>query len=421
MVKLVLGIQWGDEGKAKVVDYFASDVDYVVRFQGGANAGHTVIVDGKKFVFHLVPSGILHPKTSVVIGNGLVIDIEAFISELAELAAGLPVDGRVFISNRAHVVLPYHKLMDGAKEEKSSNKIGTTRRGIGPAYIDKADRVGIRVGDLYQPGLKEKIERAFEVKRHLLDDYYCIKDLPSVDEMTDTLYKQAETIKGYVTDTERLLQKAYSDGKSIVMEGGQGSLLDADFGTYPFVTSSNTTASGMFAGSGIGYIPDLRIIGIAKAYITRVGEGPFPTEEKGAVGGKIREAGKEYGATTGRPRRCGWFDAVIGRYSVGINGLHEIFLTKLDVLDEQETIKVCTAYELDGKRTDYPPSTTEEMYRIKPVYTELPGWMSKTFGLKSWSDLPANARSYIEFLEVQLGRRISYISTGFEREDVIIR
>jgi len=250
MVKLVLGIQWGDEGKAKVVDYFASGVDYVVRFQGGANAGHTVIVDGKKFVFHLVPSGILHPKTSVVIGNGLVIDIEAFISELGELAAGLPVDGRVFVSNRAHVVLPYHKLMDGAKEESSSKKIGTTRRGIGPAYIDKADRVGIRVGDLYQPGLKEKIEHAFEVKRHLLDDYYCIKDLPSVDEMTDTLYKQAETIRDYVTDTELLLQNAYRDGKSIVMEGGQGSLLDADFGTYPFVTSSNTTASGMFAGSG---------------------------------------------------------------------------------------------------------------------------------------------------------------------------
>ncbi|OHD54411.1 MAG: adenylosuccinate synthase [Spirochaetes bacterium GWF1_51_8] len=421
MVKLVIGIQWGDEGKAKVVDYLACDADYVVRFQGGANAGHTVFVDGRKYVFHLVPSGLLHPKTSVVIGNGVVVDIEALLGELKEISQGVSLDGRVFISRRAHVVLPFHKLMDGAKEEKSVQKIGTTRRGIGPAYIDKADRVGIRVCDLYQPGLETKIEAATEVKRFLLEKYYGMTNLPSIPEITDSLYKQAEAIKGYTADTELLLQNAYRQGKFILMEGGQGSLLDVDFGTYPFVTSSNTISPGMFSGTGIGYIPDLGIVGIAKAYITRVGEGPFPTEETGAIGESIRRKGKEFGATTGRPRRCGWLDTVIGRYSIGINGVQEIFMTKLDVLDELETIKVCTAYELDGKKIDYPPASAEELRRVKPVYQELPGWKASTFGARKYGELPANARSYIEYAEAKLGCRISYISTGFEREDVIIR
>jgi adenylosuccinate synthase len=319
--------------------------------------------------------------------------------------------------------MPYHKIMDKAKEDKSGKAIGTTQRGIGPAYVDKADRVGIRVGDLFSEPevLREKIRRAFEVKKYLLENYYHVSPLPAEDEICRKMAELAQKIKPYVADTERFLQEAHKVRKNILFEGAQGSLLDMDFGTYPYVTSSNTIATGAFTGSGIGAADIANVIGIVKAYITRVGEGPFPTELRDDTGEFLRKAGNEFGATTGRPRRCGWFDSVATRYSIGVCGVTEIFLTKLDVLDGMETLKVCTGYKRrDGKVLDYFPATLEELAATEPVYQELKGWNEKTFGLKDYASLPDAAKRYIEFLEVQLGAKISYISTGFEREDVIV-
>ncbi len=424
MIYTVLGTQWGDEGKAKVIDYFARDFDYVVRFQGGANAGHTVHVGDKKFVFHLIPSGILNENVTVIIGNGVVLDIEEFLKEIRLISETVSTKGRIFLSNKAHIVMPYHKIMDKAKESVKKGAIGTTQRGIGPAYADKADRLGIRIADLFgsSRSLKEKIAAAFEVKEYLLKNYYNIKEYPSVDDMLQSLLDYREKILPYAADTEKLLQEAHSIRKNILFEGAQGSLLDVDFGTYPFVTSSNTITAGALTGSGIGATAFANIIGITKAYITRVGEGPFPTELKEETGEYLRKKGNEFGATTGRPRRCGYFDAVATRYSVGVSGVIEIFLTKLDVLDGLEKISVCTSYiKKDGTKIDYFPPTIDELNEVKPVYTELEGWKEKTFGIKDFNRLPLAAKKYIEFLEIQLGRKISYISTGFEREDVIVR
>lgn len=428
MIYIILGTQWGDEGKAKVIDYFARDFDYVVRFQGGANAGHTVYVGEKKYVFHLIPSGILNPNARVVIGNGLVLDVAEFLNELGSVSRDVDVKGRVFVSNRAHVVLPYHKLMDKAKETMCGNPIGTTMRGIGPAYVDKADRIGLRVGDLVsldRSALLEKVKAGYEVKKFLFENYYHLTDLPTPEQMTDELVRLGEQIAPYVTDTEVLLQKAHAGRSNIMFEGAQGSLLDVDFGTYPFVTSSNTIASGAINGSGIGALDVANVVGITKAYVTRVGQGPFPTEQDNEVGEYLRKQGNEYGATTGRKRRCGWFDLVAGRFSIGVNGVREIFLTKLDVLDGVETIKVCTHYELvkDGKSviTGSFPSSIDDFEFIRPVYQDFPGWKERTFGAKKLEQLPVNARRYVEYLEVQLERKISYISTGFERDDVIVR
>jgi len=424
MIYTILGLQWGDEGKAKVIDYLAKDFDYVVRFQGGANAGHTVWVGNKKFVFHLIPSGILNKLVKVVIANGVVVDLDEFIKEVELISSETDIKDRIFLSNKAHIVMPYHKLMDKARENKSSKAIGTTLRGIGPAYADKADRLGIRIADLFisPEELKEKIARAFEVKEFLFRNYYNIYDYPSVNQMFDELLKIKDKIEPFVSDTERLLQKAHKDRKNILFEGAQGSLLDVDFGTYPFVTSSNTIAASAFTGSGIGASSFANIIGIAKAYITRVGEGPFPTELKDETGELLRKAGNEFGATTGRPRRCGWFDAVATRYSANINGVMEIFLTKLDVLDSLESISVCTGYKLDdGKTIDYFPSTVETIAKVKPVYTKVEGWKEKTFGIREYNKLPVNAKKYIELLEILIGKKISYISTGYERDDVIVR
>lgn len=424
MIYIVSGTQWGDEGKAKVIDYFSRDFDIVARYQGGANAGHTVYANNRKFVFHLIPSGILNEHVQVVIGNGLVVDLEEFLKEIEMLSEFVDTKGRIFLSNKAHVVMPYHKIMDRAKEEKSGKAIGTTQRGIGPAYVDKADRVGIRIGDLFtgEEVLREKIHRAYEVKKYLLENYYKISPIPAEEEIFQKISEAAKKIQPYVTDTELLLQEAHKLRKNILFEGAQGSLLDMDFGTYPYVTSSNTIATGAFTGSGIGATDIASVIGIVKAYITRVGEGPFPTELKDETGEALRKAGNEFGATTGRPRRCGWFDVIATRYSIGLCGVTEIFLTKLDVLDGLDKIKVCTGYKLkNGKTLDYFPSTLEELAQTEPVYQELPGWKSKTFGVKKYSDLPETARKYIEFLEFQLGKKISYISTGFEREDVAVR
>lgn len=424
MIYCVLGTQWGDEGKAKVIDYFAKDFDYVVRFQGGANAGHTVYVGKNKFVFHLIPSGILNKDAHVVIGNGVVLDIAELLKEVDLISGHVDVKGRIFISNKAHIVMPYHKLMDRVKEKKSSGEIGTTLRGIGPAYVDKADRLGIRIGDLYgSPDvLRSKIEKAFEVKEYLFREYYKADNIPVVSEMLEELLVFAQKIKPFVVNTEKLLQDAHKSRENILFEGAQGSLLDVDFGTYPYVTSSTTIASGAMSGSGIGATDVANIIGITKAYVTRVGEGPFPTELDNEIGEQLRKAGGEFGATTGRPRRCGWFDAVATKYTIGINGVDEIFLTKLDVLDGFEKICVCTAYDLgNGERTDYFPSVIEDLKRVKPLYVELPGWTEKTFGVKNYNLLPDNAKRYIDFLEFQLGKKISYISTGYERDDVIVR
>jgi adenylosuccinate synthase len=424
MIYVILGTQWGDEGKAKVIDYFAKDFDYVARFQGGANAGHTVYVDKKKFVFHLVPSGILNPNVTVIIGNGVVIDLEEFLKELEAVGCEVDARGRVFLSSRAHVVMPYHKLLDRAKESRVGQAIGTTGRGIGPAYVDKADRTGIRVCDLVylsREQLTKKVEAAYELKQYLLKNYYGMSEIPTAEAIVDQLCGLADRIRPFVADTERILQEAHKNRRNILFEGAQGSLLDVDFGTYPYVTSSSTISGGSLTGSGVGAIDTASVIGITKAYCTRVGNGPFPTEQENETGEFLRKQGNEFGATTGRKRRCGWFDLVATRYSIGVNGVTEIFLTKLDVLDGMETIRVCKNYRIRGKETDYLPSVIEDYEDIEPVYHEMPGWKEKTFGIRNFHLLPANARKYVEYLELQLGRKISYISTGFEREDVIVR
>ncbi len=424
MIYVVLGTQWGDEGKAKVIDYFAKDFDYVVRFQGGANAGHTVHIGDKKFVFHLVPSGILNENVIVIIGNGVVLDIREFLKEVNLISGETAVKGRIFVSNKAHIVMPYHKIMDKAKESGKGRSIGTTQRGIGPAYSDKADRLGIRISDLFGSPeiLKGKIKEAYEVKEFLLNNYYHVNGCPNVDSMLDELLKIRDEIRPFVADTESLLQNAHKERKNILFEGAQGALLDVDFGTYPFVTSSSTVSAGALTGSGIGAPAFANVIGITKAYVTRVGEGPFPTELKDESGERLRTAGSEFGATTGRPRRCGYFDAVAARYSIGVSGVMEIFLTKLDVLDGFDKIYVCTSYKrADGSLMDYFPATIEELNSVKPVYTEMDGWKGKTFGTGDYNKLPDAARKYVEFLEFQLERKISYISTGFDRKDVIVR
>jgi adenylosuccinate synthase len=371
-----------------------------------------------------VPSGILNKNVTVVIGNGVVLDLEEFFKEIDFISEEIDISGRVFISNKAHIVMPYHKILDKAKEINKTRAIGTTQRGIGPAYADKADRLGIRITDILgdENVLREKIGAAFEVKDFVLRNYYKLTGCPTAVEMADELLAYKERIRPYAAYTEHLLQEAHSLRKNILFEGAQASLLDVDFGTYPYVTSSNTITAGALAGSGIGASSFANVIGIAKAYTTRIGEGPFPTELNNKTGECLRASGQEFGATTGRPRRCGWFDAVSVRHSIGVSGVMEIFLTKLDVLDDMEKIRVCTGYEMkDGKVIDYFPASIEELNEIKPVYTELEGWREKTFGGREYAKLPAAARKYIEFLEFNLERKISYISTGFERDDVIIR
>lgn len=427
MVYVVLGTQWGDEGKAKVIDYFSHQFDYVVRFQGGANAGHTVHVGEKKFVFHLIPSGILHEKTQVVIGNGVVLDPVCLLEEMESIATEVSFEGRLWISNKAHLVLPYHKWLDAAKEKKAKNPIGTTLRGIGPAYADKVERLGIRLGDLFlsEGELTSRLEKAYEVKAFLLQKYYGMDVPMTIDDILREILQYREKLAPYVTDTERLLQKAAAERRNILFEGAQGTLLDVDFGTYPFVTSSNTVAPYALVGSGLGLVDVANVVGITKAYCTRVGEGPFPTELKDSTGEFLRKQGGEYGSTTGRPRRCGWFDVVITRYAIGVNGVSEIFLTKLDVLDGLDEIKVAVGYEIERngqrERIDYPPQSWEELEQCKPIYVTLPGWKGKTAGVKRYFQLPPEAQHYIEFLEMQLGRKISYISVGQDRTDVIER
>jgi len=415
-----MGTQWGDEGKAKMIDYFTADTDIVARYQGGANAGHTVVVEGKKYVFHLVPSGILHEDKTCVIGNGLVLDPVQLMQEVELLEKdGFTIRNRLIVSDAIHLILPYHKAIDEAMEELRSNKIGTTKRGIGPCYSDKCFRIGIRCGDIFdEKTLKEKVAFALKIKNLHLNNVYRMKGF-SQDEIMDILTTFRNKAGDMIQNTQHYLHKALRDGKNILLEGAQGFALDIDHGTYPFVTSSNPTIGGALMGTGLNSFNINEIIGIAKAYVTRVGEGPFPTEEFGPLGNMLRDNGGEYGATTGRPRRCGWFDAPLLRQSAMINGLTQIALTKIDVLSGFKKIKVATGYEIDGKKTDHFPSSM--LQRVTPVYEELDGWDEDISKCSSVDELPANARNYIDFLEKQTGVRITVISVGPGRKSTFKR
>ncbi len=412
---VIIGAQWGDEGKGKVIDIFAAKADYIVRYQGGNNAGHTVVIGADSFILHLIPSGILHKKKICVIGNGVVIDPRALLEEIEMLKdRGIKVDGRLFISEEAHVILPYHKLLDELKEERKK-KIGTTKKGIGPCYADKVARSGIRIIDLLEEDtLREKLRSNLEEKNLVLEKIYGADGFEF-----NSVYKEyldyGRKIKKYICNTKRLLNDAIGDKKRVLFEGAQGTLLDVDYGTYPFVTSSNSSAGGASTGTGVGPNKIDKVIGVVKAYTTRVGEGPFPTEFNAILMDKIRQKGKEFGATTGRPRRCGWFDSVVVRHSVMVNGLDELVVTKLDVLDELDTIKICTGYRFGDKVYDDFPSSIKVLTGCRPVYEELPGWHKDTSGITDYSRLPNNAKKYLKRIQSLLNTKIVLISVGSER------
>jgi len=419
----VLGVQWGDEGKGKIVDLLAEDADWVVRFQGGTNAGHTVLVEDKRYIFHLIPSGILHEGKRCLIGNGVVVDPPELLKEMYTLRKeGIWVEGRLFVSDRAHVIMPYHKKLDALSEKlKGGKQIGTTLRGIGPAYSDKTARVGIRTQDLRHPQrLREKLEEALKVKNLLIEEFFGEEGYD-----LETLYQDAlswgRDLKPYVCNTNSLMREVIESGASVLFEGAQGAMLDIDFGTYPYVTSSSTTVGGIFTGAGVPPTTVDRIIGISKAYTTRVGGGPFPTELEGEEGDLLREHGGEYGATTGRPRRCGWLDLVALRYAAWIDGLTEVTITKLDVLDGMDQIKVCVAYDIEGERTQEMPGDLELFSKAKPVYEAFPGWHGRVKGITKWQDLPPQAKGYLEYIEEFLGVPIRMVSTGPDREEIIVR
>jgi len=417
----LLGAQWGDEGKGKATDLLGEKVDYVVRYQGGNNAGHTVVIRDQKYALHLLPSGILSPGVIPVIGNGVVIDPSVLFEEIKGLGERGIDTSKLRISYNAHLITPYHRTIDKVSERFLGNsKIGTTGRGIGPAYADKINRIGIRVQDLFDPSiLRQKVEGALRDKNQVLIKVFNRKGL-EVDEVVDEYLRYAELFKPYVDDTSLLLNRALDEGKNILLEGSQGTLLDVDHGTYPFVTSSNPTAGGACTGSGIGPTRISRVIGIIKAYTTRVGSGPFPTELFDDDGEKLRSIGGEVGVTTGRARRCGWYDALIARYAVRVNGLTDLFLTKLDVLTGWEKIPVCVAYEVDGKRIEELPASQSDFHHAKPVYEYLPGWSEDISAAKTLDQLPANARAYVKYLEEISGAPVSAVGVGQERDQTIV-
>ena len=413
---VILGAQWGDEGKGKVIDIFARKVDFVVRYQGGNNAGHTVVIDNDEFILHLVPSGILHKRKICVIGNGVVVDPKALLDEIKALEdKGIDVDGRLLISESAHVIFPYHKRLDELKEAKR-RKIGTTKKGIGPCYADKMARSGIRMADLLDEAvLKEKLLINLEEKNAILDKIYGAKGF-SFDEVYNEYLDYAGKVKKYVCNTTVVLNDAIKKNKRILFEGAQGTLLDVDHGTYPFVTSSNSTAGGASTGTGIGPTRIDKVIGVVKAYTTRVGEGPFPTEFTKDLMEKIRQKGKEFGATTGRPRRCGHFDSVIVKHSIMVNGIDEIVVTKLDVLDDLDSIKICTSYKFEGRTYNDFPANGRVLAGCEGVYEELPGWKEDTTRVTSYSKLPKNAKNYLKRIQGLLKTKIALISVGCERK-----
>lgn len=418
---VILGTQWGDEGKGKVVDLLTDQVDAVVRFQGGHNAGHTLIVDGRKTILRLIPSGILHPGVQCMIGNGVVLSPEALLQEVNELRAqDIDATQQLRISPACSLLLPYHVAIDIARETaRGHKKIGTTRRGIGPCYEDKVARRGLHVADLAHPErLKHKLEQLAEFHNFQLQQLYKAKPI-DVAEVYADLLEQAQIIVPMIAQVNQLLAELHQAGKNILFEGAQGSLLDIDLGTYPYVTSSNTTAGAVATGTGFGprYIND--VYGITKAYVTRVGAGPFPTEQQNEIGDLIAERGKEFGSVTGRARRCGWFDVPVMRHSKLANSLSAMIITKLDVLDTLETIQICTGYLLDGETLDYPPLDTEEFARCEPIYESMPGWQANTFGVTEFDALPENAKAYLKRLEALCDLPIHMISTGPDRSETI--
>jgi adenylosuccinate synthase len=419
--RAVLGCQWGDEGKGKIVDLLAAEADIIARFQGGANAGHTIVVGESKYILHLIPSGIIQPGKKCYIGNGVVLDPFGFEEELNFLRErGIECRGRLFVSPAANLVLPYHKLVDTLDERaRGTSSIGTTMRGIGPAYVDKVARHGIRVADLFAP---ERLRKRLDYQRVIKARYLEGSDdeRANLDSTYEKLLVFAQLVKPMVVDVSYHLYQAHKEGKSILFEGAQGSLLDVDLGTYPFATSSNTTVGGILTGLGVGPRMIDEVVGVVKAYTTRVGAGPFPTELVDSVGERLRTLGDEYGATTGRPRRCGWLDLVALRHTTRINGVNSIAVTKLDVLDEMDEIKVCTHYLLDGQTIDQVPLDLAELAYVKPVYKTLPGWKADTTGMTKFSQLPSKARAYLTFMAEDLGVSICVVSTGARREQTIM-
>jgi adenylosuccinate synthase len=415
---VVVGAQWGDEGKGKIVDVLAEGADLVVRYQGGANAGHTVVLGAEEFVLHQIPSGILHPSPRCLIGNGVVLDPETLLKEIEALERrGVTVAGRLWVSYRAHLVLPYHKLLDQASERHQ--KLGTTGRGIGPAYEDKFGRRGIRLGDLANLDralaiVAERVERANRILA-LLD----FPSRASVAEHQDLLQRLAPKLLPLAADTGRLTYEALRQGRKVLLEGAQGALLDVDHGTYPFVTSSNTTAGGAAVGTGIGPTAIDAVIGVVKAYTTRVGNGPLPSEATDRQGEQLRELGGEYGATTGRPRRCGWFDAVVVRYAARVNGITDLAVTKLDVLDSMPVIPVCVGYRLGHEALDDVPAASDDLDRVEPVYETLEGWCRPTGAARRLADLPPQARAYLDRIQDLVQVPIRYVSVGHRRDQII--
>jgi len=411
---LIVGLQWGDEGKGKIVDHMAQTHDYVCRFAGGHNAGHTIVIGEKKYALHLIPSGVLNPEAKNIVGNGVVLSPVDFIKEMEQFD---DLEGRLFLSDKAHILLPYHAQIDQARERLKGDKaIGTTGKGIGPAYGDKVARVGHRLGELLHPEkLTAKIMEFFAINKPVFDAMGV--EAPEEAALLAELKHYRSVLAPYICDTTQLMWEILDADKKVLLEGAQGTMLDIDHGTYPYVTSSTTVSAGACAGLGINPKDIGTVTGIAKAYCTRVGNGPFPSEDLGKEGDRLRENGHEFGTTTGRPRRCGWFDAVAMRHAVRVNGVDQVALMKLDVLDGFDEIKVCVAYTFEGKEIDYVPYDLEE---VKPVYQTFPGW-KKTAGVRSFEDLPESARSYILALEKMIGTKIGIISTSPEREDTIIR
>ncbi|MGY1436973.1 adenylosuccinate synthase [Streptomyces reniochalinae] len=417
---VLLGAQWGDEGKGKATDLLGGSVDYVVRYQGGNNAGHTVVVGDQKYALHLLPSGILSPGCTPVIGNGVVVDPSVLLSELSGLNERGVDTSKLLVSGNAHLITPYHETLDKTTERfLGKRRIGTTGRGIGPSYADKINRVGIRVQDLFDESiLLQKVEAALDFKNQVLAKLYNRRAI-SAQQVVEELLGYAEQLKGFVADTTLVLNDAIDEGKVVLFEGGQGTLLDVDHGTYPFVTSSNPTAGGACTGAGVGPTRINRVIGILKAYTTRVGAGPFPTELFDDDGEALRTIGGEFGVTTGRNRRCGWFDAVIARYATRVNGLTDFFLTKLDVLTGWEQIPVCVAYDIEGERTTELPYNQSDFHHAEPVYEYLPGWSEDITKAKTFADLPKNAQAYVKTLEEMSGAPISAIGVGPGRDETI--
>lgn len=418
---IVVGTQWGDEGKGKATDHLGSEVDLVVKFNGGNNAGHTVVIDGEKYALHLLPAGILSENVTPIIGNGVVVDLEVLFQEMEDLEARGRDVSHLRISANAHIIPPYNRVIDRVTEKfLGKRQLGTTGRGIGPSYADKMNRIGIRVQDLFDPSiLRQKVEGALTNKNHLLVKVFN-KRAVDIDEVTNELLSYADRVRPMVADSSLLVNVALDEGKTVLFEAGQATMLDIDHGTYPFVTSSSAIAGGACTGAGVGPTRIDSVVGVSKAYTTRVGEGPFPTELFGDEGDELRERGGEFGVTTGRPRRTGWFDGVVARYATRVNGLTDLVVTKLDVLTGYEQIPICVAYDVEGTRVDEMPMTQSDFHHAKPIYEYMPGWTEDITGVRKFEDLPENAQRYIERIEEIAGVRVSVIGVGAGREAAIV-